>query len=159
MKFEDIEYLIPQGWAKAFGQMLVDEINAVAPESEVLDAKEKWGSLRLELQHNHDYETVDRIVDKYSHLSENICTVCGKPDIHMIDDGWVYPICENCYKQYYHTKPYEEVIVGEGRMDDSYTINRWTDDGYSNITYDISETAEKIREKWRNDNEHLHQET
>ena len=159
MKLEDIEYLIPRGWVKTFGQMLVNEINAVAPESEVLDAKEKWGSLRMELQHNHDYETVDRIVDKYSYLSENICTVCGKPDIHMIDDGWVDPICESFYKQYHYTKPYEEVIVGEGRMDDSYTINRWTDDGYSNITYDISETAEKIREKWRNDNEHLHQET
>ena len=158
MKFEDIEYAIPQGWAKAFGQMLVDEVNAIAPESEVLDAKEKWGALRLELQHDHDYEIVDQIIDRYSCLSENICTVCGKPDVHMIDDGWVYPICRECYEKHFRTKPYDEVAIGYGQMVDSYTINRWTDDGYTNITYDISETANKIRERWRED-EYLHQET
>ena len=37
-------------------------------------------------------------------------------------------------------------------MLDSYTIIRWSKDkGEEKITYDISETAQKIRAKWRNE--------
>lgn len=149
MKLSELEYSIPDGWFKTFGQMLVDEVNEVDPTTRVIEAKEKFGSLRIYFDSSGGYYKVDKIIEKYSVLSENICAICGKPDVHMTDVGWVYPLCEDCYKKTYrHTdKPYP---TGEcGRMVDSYKVYKWVNGSLTKIEIDISDTANKIREKWR----------
>ena len=149
MKLSELEYSIPDGWFKTFGQMLVDEVNEVDPTTRVIEAKEKFGSLRIYFDNSGDYYKVDKIIEKYSVLSENICAICGKPDVHMTDVGWVYPLCEDCYKKTYrHTdKPYP---TGEGgRMVDSYKVYKWVNGSLTKIEIDISDTTNKIREKWR----------
>lgn len=154
MKFEEIQFSIPRGWVRAFGQMLVDEINAIAPRSRVVEAKEKWGEMRLMVNNCEDFEEIDRVIDKYSILSRNICICCGKPDVYMTDIGWVSPMCEDCFNirlPYFSEKTYGEFICGDNRMADEYTLNKWEDGKYKQIKIDISGTADKIRQKWSED--------
>lgn len=153
MKLEDLRHSIPDGWLNTFGEMLVDEVNSVAPDSKVIEAKEKYGGLRLSLETKHNYEEVIGIVDKYEVLSQNICAICGKPDVKITNAGWIYPLCKKCYESRINSKrPYDEVTFSDddGRMADSYRIGRWTEEsGYTEIDVDITETANRIREEWR----------
>lgn len=160
MKLEELEYSIPTGWSKAFGQMLVDEINSIAEDSHVVDAKEKFGELRItitvgnnnnyfERNQEVDWDEINRITDKYKVLSRNICIWCGKPDVYVVDTAWIYPCCKDCFKKNISSaKKYEDVICDDGVMADSYKINRWSDDGYEQVEFDVFETAKKIRDRW-----------
>lgn len=163
---------MPDGWRKAFGEMMCEEIYNALIECGGLDdykieqIKEKFGQLRW--YSYPSYKKVERIINKYSVLSENICIICGKPDVPMTHNGWDSPYCKKCfttpsdwYKKEHqdeidrwvkiHIEDWEEYNKEENnRMRDSYTIIRWSKDkGEERITYDISETANKIRAKWR----------
>lgn len=160
MKLEELQYSIPLGWVDAFGQMLVDEINSVAEDSHVVEAKEKFGELRITIAIGNDddyfnrnkavdWDEIERITDKYKALSRNICIGCGKPDVHIVDTAWIYPCCKDCFEKHVSSaKKYEDVICDNGVMADSYKITRWSDEGYERVEFDISETAKKIRERW-----------
>lgn len=165
MKLEELLGELPQGWIDAFGQMLVDDINAIVPNSVVWEAKEKWGEMRLTLicgdylneddadnsLRQIDYEEIDRVKENYSMLSRHICIGCGKPDVPIIDTGWVYPCCKECFEKHIsEVKRYEDVKCerDNGRMCDSYVISKWCDDGYRKISIDTSRLAERIRKRW-----------
>ncbi len=151
MKLEELKGSIPRGWIKAFGQMLVDEVNAIDPDVSVFEAKEKYGTLRIGFTKNdsdepYNYpEGVDRVATKYEILSEHICVSCGKPDVPVVIKGWISPWCSSCYKG----NNYAEVISDDNLMADSYVATRFGEDGTTETEYDISDTAEKIRSKWR----------
>lgn len=150
---------IERGWVKAFGMMMVKEIDVILRKAHyerdyrIAQIKEKWG--RLTWYDNgapHEiYDELHRAIDKYSYLSENICAICGKPDVYMTFSGWDFPLCESCWdKHISDARPYEEVISDKdtGRMADSYTIRRFSKDGNKDTVYNISETAEKIRRRY-----------
>ena len=177
---EDYDYIftelneMPDGWRKAFGEMMCEEIYNALVECGGLDdyrieqIKEKFGQLRW-----YDYpayKEVEHIIDKYSVLSENICIVCGKPDVPMTHNGWSSPYCKKCfttptdwYKKEFpnkvdewiknHIEDWEEYNKEENnKMLDCYNITTWSKEtGEKTIEYDISETANKIRAKWRNE--------
>ena len=166
----------PQGWNKAFGMMylkeLGEEIKCIGQKDfQILQMKEKFGQARCYTSGTsskaHD------IINKYEYLSQNICWHCGKPDVPTINDGWIYPVCFDCFyknmrerERYHKGAPmtdddiknmYEKCIVdepnanGEYRMCDSYTIKYWDKDRNECLTtYDISETANAIRQHWEN---------
>ncbi len=173
---------MPDGWRKAFGEMMCEEIKEelvkydYLDEYLILEIKEKFGGLRW---YDGGVPTgcdIPQIIDKYSTLSENICIICGKPDVPMIGTlpSYVSPFCKKCYSmpsfEYKETHSEEEIDVWiethkkkwdefnnnrDNKMPDTYTVNRWF---YENdnralvrrdFTYDISETANKIRAKWR----------
>ena len=150
---------LPSGWVRAFGRMIVNEINILLEKANyvhkyrILQLKEKYGQMRwydngVPKEIHEDFR---QVIDKYTYLSENICAICGKPDVKMTDTGWVYPLCKRCYEKHINcTLPYEEVTSDKdtGRMADSYTIRRFSKDGNTDTTYDISETAEKIRRNY-----------
>ena len=163
---------MPKGWRNAFGEMMCEEIYNALVDCGSLDdymitqIKEKFGQLRW--YGSPSYKEVERIVDKYSVLSENICMFCGKPDVPMTGDYWVYPFCKNCYctpndyvkgdlteeelKQFYdrREKDWECWYAENNKMNDSYTIKSWSKEtGEKTTRYDISSTANKIRAKWR----------
>lgn len=111
---------------------------------------------------------VQEIIDKYSTLSENICIICGKPDVPITNNGWISPYCKKCfttpndwYKKEFpnevdkwiknHLEDWEEYNKEKNnKMVDSYTVKSWSKEcGEKTTTYDISETANKIRAKWR----------
>lgn len=164
---------MPDGWRKAFGEMMCEEIyNALVKcdgldDYMILDIKEKFGMLRW--TDAPSYEEVERIIDKYSVLSENICMICGKPDVPMTGDSWFYPLCKKCYctpndyrkgdmteeelKQFWNDRKIDwEIWYSENyKMRDKYTIHRWSKDKdeVEETIFNISETANKIRNKWK----------
>ena len=166
---------MPVGWRKAFGEMMCEEIKQelvrcnYLNEYKILQIKEKWGFL-----HWYDNGTpigckVQEIIDKYSVLSENICIICGKPDVPIIGSGWICPYCKKCYTTpsdwykeehpdkidewtEFHTDEWNYFNNEDDNniMLNSYTVEKWSKEkGDEEITYDISETANKIRAKWR----------
>lgn len=143
----EILSLLPDGWLKSFGDLMCEDLDEVIrrdhlTEFRIDEAKEKWGSMRIYSSGGND--DTEHIIDTYSHLSENICMSCGKPDVYMTTRGWVYPCCEDCWDS---PLPYEEGISrsDNGRMDDLYVVRINGKD----VTYDISSTADRIRQSWK----------
>ena len=168
---------MPDGWRKAFGEMMCEEIKEelikhnCLDEYLILDIKEKFGQLRWYDNGTPIGCNVSQIIDKYSVLSENICLICGKPDVPMTGTlpSYISPLCKSCYctpidyvkgdmtdaelKQFRddHEKDWEEWFKTDNKMLDEYSVRRWVKDkdDFETIKYDISETANKIRAKWR----------
>lgn len=163
---------MPDGWRKAFGEMMCKEIYDALVKCNGLNdyrieqIKEKFGMLRW--YSYPSYEEVERIVDKYSVLSENICIICGKPDVPLTNNGWLSPFCKKCFttpsdwqkKEHpeeverwieFRTEDWEEYNYEENnKMLDSYTVEGWSKETGEKITeYDISETANKIRSRYK----------
>ena len=86
----------------------------------------------------------------------------------MTNNGWLSPFCKKCFttpsdwqkKEHpeeierwieFRTEDWEEYNYEENnKMLDSYTVEGWSKEkGDTTTTYDISETANKIRAKWR----------
>lgn len=170
-KYTELDAM-PDGWRKAFGEMMCEEIyNALVEcgglnDYRIEQIKEKFGQLRW--YGYPSYKEVSEIIDKYSVLSENICIVCGKPDVPITNNGWLSPFCKKCfttpddwYKREhpeeverwieFRTEDWEEYNYEENnKMLDSYTVEGWSkEEGDTTTTHDISETANKIRSKWR----------
>lgn len=157
----------PNGWNKAFGDMYLEELGSAVERAGYKDSfvieqmKEKYGQCILYCSPTN--KEIDLITDKYERLSENICQICGKPDVPVLYDGyWVYTFCFDCFRD--HKRNWggendEEKILhsyntqcrGEEKMADSVT---WKNFGDCSVTeYDISNTANKIRARWRKKNE------
>ena len=176
---EDYDYTstylddIPVGWKIAFGEMMCEEIKQelvrcnYLDEFRIVQAKEKFGGLRIYTNGEPVDCKVQQIIDKYSALSENICVICGKPDVPITNNGWISPYCKKCfttpndwYKKEFpnevdkwirnHIEDWEECNKENNKMNDSYTIKSWSKEtGEKTTRYDISSTANKIRAKWR----------
>lgn len=141
-----------QGWWKCFGEMMCKEIDDELKRShstiKFQQVKEKYGRLEIYCFSNKE---VNDIITKYSIISENVCIRCGKPDVHMIDTGWVIPECKECFSKhkYYGNKNYSDYICdGDGKISDTYSYRRFSKDGNVDVTVDISETVERIRKKY-----------
>ena len=99
----DFEYTeldaMPDGWRKAFGEQLCEELLAELTRTgrpddyRILQIKEKYGSLRWYDNWNteHGYE----ILDQYEALSRHTCIRCGAPATR-ITTGWISPYCDAC---------------------------------------------------------------
>ena len=165
---------MPDGWRKAFGEIMCEEIKQelvrcnYLNKYRILQIKEKYGELRW-----YDNGTpidckVPEIIDNYSMLSQNICIICGKPDVPIINNGWISPYCKKCYttpsdwykKEHpdkidewieFHSDDWEEYNKEEtNKMVSTYTVHTWSKEkGDEEIIYDILETANKIRAKWK----------
>lgn len=93
---------IPAGWAKAFGIPMIEDIqNEVNtwPQEErenfyFMDIKEKFGELRVYTSHMTG--KLFEILDAYCAISRNVCIICGKLDVPMVNRGWINPYCRDC---------------------------------------------------------------
>ena len=97
---EKLEYEIPEGWWRAFGEQMCKEIQDEIDtwsEEEIknfyITAKEKYGELRIYCVVGND--TLDAIFDKYEKLSTHTCIECGRPASWM-SKGWIAPYCNEC---------------------------------------------------------------
>lgn len=140
------------GWEIAFGEMMRNDLDAEIKKSNLKDfvveqIKEKYGELRFYYRGGN--AKTDEIISAYSHLSSNICVRCGKPDVTSSKRGWIVPMCKKCYRPY-GNMTYEDVFGDEyEKMADSYVVHRFSKEGTSDATYDISDYAEKIRKRYR----------
>ena len=85
-------YCIPQGWEK-IGQQMIQECEAIDPEYQILDMKEKYGMLRTYSIYSQD--EIPKIESRYEDISSKICCICGKPAT-KISTGWICPYCDDC---------------------------------------------------------------
>lgn len=148
---------IPSGWRKAFGDMMIEEIDEVLKKTHTTiyidQIKEKYGQLRFYFSGTAELHD---IVEKYSMLSENICIICGKPDIPMIDTGWVCPICQECFEanqrknHFAHRYHYIDYVCGDSHMADEMRWWRYEDGVKKEYVVDIKDTADKIRARYKN---------
>lgn len=171
-----IEWECCDGWDKAFGMMYLKELGTAIQKSgqtnfRIYEIKEKFGQLRVYT--NATTAEVNAIIDKYEKISENVCIKCGN-EAPMIDDGWMSPWCFKCWskiqrkreKFYKELHPedklstddelfekYKKCIIdkpdenGEYHICDIYHIRRFSLDGNEDIDIDISETANKVRNR------------
>lgn len=91
---------MPCGWRKVFGIQMCKEIKrALLAEGgrkmlhnyRIDQIKEKFGQLRW--YDSHGCEEVNRIIYKYSYISEFTCIVCGK-SADYFTNGWLSPYCK-----------------------------------------------------------------
>ena len=101
----DYEYTeldnMPDGWRKAFGEQMCEELRAALLQDgdldryKVVQCKEKYGTLRWYNNGTVVGSHVPDIEQKYERMSEHTCIVCGKPATR-ITLGWISPYCEDC---------------------------------------------------------------
>ena len=152
---------MPVGWRKSFGLMLCEEMRAELLKFNYLDKyrivqiKEKYGQLRIyDNGIPHGCKAWD-IIEKYSHISENVCIGCGKPDTPMINPGWYSPLCLDCYRKTYEKRidgnnieqSYENCKCDDGIIPDTYSY--LTGASKDIVVVDITETVQAVRYKWR----------
>lgn len=95
---------IPEGWAKAFGEQMCDELLEIlkkadyVDEYQIIQIKEKFGGLRW-----YDNGVPDTVwdeykawLDKYEILADKTCILCGEPATHYTA-GWIMPVCDSCF--------------------------------------------------------------
>lgn len=94
---------IPDGWYKAFGEDMIEELNKIlikynlVNSYEILQIKEKFGQLRWYGAgvSEEAWDEYGKWLSKYEELSSNTCIKCGKDATHM-SKGWILPLCDNC---------------------------------------------------------------
>ena len=101
----DYEYTeldsIPDGWQKAFGEQMCEELrNALIEDGDldewkIIQLKEKWGGMRLYDNGHKPTSKVGAIIEKYENMSMGICAVCGAPATR-VTLGYVLPFCDDC---------------------------------------------------------------
>lgn len=151
-----LDYM-PSGWHKAFADMFCDEVLVAAKADGCLDdlmtgeVKEKFGEMRWYFY--GESESVRTINRKYCALSSGICIACGKPDVRTTD-GWITPICYECWKKTRHSNNSEEdykKVTADGIMPNVIRWRSWNSarEEWDDFRVDISNTANKIRARWR----------
>lgn len=95
---------MPDGWRKAFGEQMCEEIQSVLEETKdkkfeyrVFQIKEKWGKLCWYDNGAPEdiYNKLQKIIKKYEDLSEKTCINCGAP-AKWKSLGWIAPWCDKC---------------------------------------------------------------
>ena len=94
---------MPDGWRRAFGQEMCEEIRKVLIKGNylydyrVVQIKEKFGALRWYDNGAPDsiYRELQDIINKYEEISARTCIWCGRPAT-KISLGWISPWCDNC---------------------------------------------------------------
>ena len=112
---------MPDGWRKAFGEQLCEELKAALMESGKLEEyritqiKEKFGALRWYSCFGN--AKAEEVISKYEKLSARICICCGKPAT-VVTTGWISPFCDDCVPEYdgekISTVPIDEFYEDEG---------------------------------------------
>lgn len=149
------------GWDKAFGDLYLEELGDAVKragfekEFHIEEVKEKWGQARL--YYGPCGKGIDDIVDKYETISQHICYFCGKPDVYIVNVGWIIPSCFECFRKYYKgTRTEEEVwefynecICDEKEQDPRIQeCSTWYLRNGETRTVNFPETVEKIRKRW-----------
>lgn len=116
----DTEYtqfdMIPDGWRKAFGMQMIEELNSILVKAGCIDdyriiqIKEKFGALRWYDNGipKNAFEEYTAWADKYSELSARVCINCGKPATKL-SRGWICPYCDDCASKMKYTD-FDEII-------------------------------------------------
>jgi hypothetical protein len=82
---------LPEGWHDLFDALVMD-IEAIDGHAQIIDAKQKFGSLRVHLK-APTAETL-ALIDDASRTSSKTCEICGAGGLRMIHPhGYVQALC------------------------------------------------------------------
>lgn len=135
------EYNLPDGWFELFLQCCED-IREPLIKANLLDKfrftqiKEKFGSMRL--YNSGATKEVQDILYKYEFLSEQVCSVCGKP-AKVLTSGYICPYCEEHVRGSMENVDTTELID----IKTSYVKESWSDEGTIKETVDCSDEWER----------------
>ena len=102
---------MPDGWRKAFGEQMCDEIQkelvaaGLVDDFRIVQIKEKYGSLRFYFDGGN--KAIHDIVSKYEKLSARTCIDCGAPATR-VTTGWICPCCDSCVPPKMKSVPIDE---------------------------------------------------
>lgn len=91
-----------KGWREAFGMNFCKDLKKALIRTggykllfgfRILQIKEKYG--RLEVYCIGYNDEINKVISKYSKLSEKTCIRCGK-QATWISKGWISPYCDDC---------------------------------------------------------------
>jgi len=94
---------VPTGWKRAFGKIMLEDYRRLLIRNHYLNefrwvqVKEKYGTLRL--YSNGAPKDVLELESKYDYISRFFCISCGRMNSPVLTDGWVEPLCEDCYNK------------------------------------------------------------
>ena len=118
------EYDLPEGWMELFLQCCED-LKEPLVKADYLDkfrftqVKEKYGRMTL-YTYGATEEVLD-IIDKYAFLSQQVCSVCGKP-ASVMTYGYVCPYCSEHVRGSMENVDDAEIIETKT----SYIQERWS---------------------------------
>jgi hypothetical protein len=103
-KFIKCSYECNSGWYQMldelFGkiQSIVDELPKGEFEFEVVQVKEKFGTLRVYC--NYYVEDIEDLIETYSKISGHVCEVCGEDGKLQEENGWYKTVCDSHHKEW-----------------------------------------------------------
>ena len=143
---------LPDGW-RTLAIMMCEELREELIKYNMIDSyhfievKEKYAEICI-YDTGIPNEAYDKgckvwdIIEAYSRVSGNVCSVCGKPDVPTTT-GYIIPLCEECYNKYYNSTEDWNELNKLPHMMGNYTK---TD---SELYDDVMRIAEKYREQYR----------
>ena len=143
--FIEGEYNLPEGWFVLFLQCCED-IHKVLKKIDQVDKfyfvqiKEKWG--RMTLYCHGATKEIEEIIHKYGFLSEQVCSICGKP-ANVMTYGYVCPYCNKCVQENDMYVDDAEII----EIKTSYTLKHWAPEGTTTEDIDCSEEWNRYIER------------
>jgi len=89
-----------EGW-KNIVNNLCEELLMVAPEVEVAQIKEKFGTLRFYIGGVHEdiYKQVHALIGEAERKSAVTCEQCGEPGGMTSIGGWMQTLCPTCHQK------------------------------------------------------------
>ena len=131
---------IPDGWRKAFGTALVEDIQGVLDQGGLEGfklelIKEKYGELVIYTSVGN--EELFRVLSAYRYISGRTCIDCGRVPVNVYDDGWMCPYCEE-------HKPSDSICRTSGPVEKSLVWREYGKDGEKEVTLDLRPYYKKI---------------
>lgn len=109
---------VPAGWHELFNSMCKElfeytKANGL-PEVKIIEAKEKYGELRIYVGEEFSDETTDAIIRKWCEKSKRVCCLCGAAKARTTKNGQIIPVCRSCWEKKLCRNPdaYVEETVG-----------------------------------------------
>lgn len=81
------------------------------PEVKIIEAKEKYGELRIYVGEEFSDETTDAIIRKWCEQSKSVCCFCGAANARATKSGHIIPVCRSCWEKKLRRNP--DAYVGE----------------------------------------------
>lgn len=81
---------LPDGWQPLYREV-IHAIAAIAPSAKVVEAKEKFGEMRIYMK-MYD-EPVFDLIDEATAKSRKLCQTCGEKGVLSRNDGFYATLC------------------------------------------------------------------
>lgn len=82
---------------KGWSQLINNLYDAKPKKTEVLQVKEKYGTLRFYISSSTEWYF--DLIEFYESLSGTICEQCGRPGKLREDRSWILTLCDECNKE------------------------------------------------------------